>query len=382
MSTFRKILCILCIILACTYSSYAQVNNLYTISTTIEFSINTDNIIQNTNYYNYVNKIIPIIKENKDNIDYILLIGSASPEGNYNANIKLANKRADKIYSYISTIVTRDKIIVTNDYHLFLQKTGYDESDYRKLRATYVGVSFKYPKQKEKVDTLYVEKVVEKIDTLFINKKKNTQLIFSIYNNILGDLLMRPNVGFEFYFNQFSFFLEGSFSNWKIYDKLYDIDFWHTGFRKYFNDNYNKMFVELYGRTGHFDTELFCEYGNGVFGMFYGGGIGIGYKFNIGKHWKISPILRLGFDNFKFLDYYSKDTGQIDVSFTTYVDGRSTNGDKNGVVATNKNGDLIYLQNKSIGKSFIDNSYNVYWFGPTYIGITIQRDFFINKKFK
>ena len=176
-----------------------------------------------------------------------------------------------------------------------------------------------------------------------------------------------------------SWFIDGSFSSGTFYGKKYDIDFWHTGLRKYFNDRYDKLYIELYGRTGWYDTDLFAKDDNGVFGIFFGGGLGIGYKFSVCKHWKITPSIRFGFDNFKFNNYYTDDAG-IDVSFGKYTNGRHLTNEEGQTV--NKNGDPVYWNDKTINKQFFNNYYNLYWFGPTYIGVTIQRDFYIHNKIK
>lgn len=391
MGAFRKILCILCIISACVYSSYAQVSNLYTISTTIEFTINTDNIIQNTNYHNYINKIVPIIKENKDNIDYILLIGSASPEGNYNANIKLANKRADKIYSYISDIISSSKIIKNNNYDLFLMKTGFDESDYTKLRATYIEIHFlkninNINQPKKIIDTVYIEKrdtvyYTTQIENnyYYYKEKELGKPVFAVYNDLTSDLLFRVNIGTEVYFNKMSFFIEGSFSNWPILGKAYNIDVWHTGFRKYFNYDYDKLFVEVYANAGYFDTEILSEVGK--IGILYGGGLGIGWVFNLCPHWKLYPIIRLGiFEKVYYADYYYTEQGNINISFGNYSNGQINNnpGDQGG----QSNNNVVITTSKTITKEFLQNSNKAYYFGPTYVGIVLKKDFCINKKKK
>ena len=244
-------------ILSCVISSYAQENYSHNLSTIIEFVINTDNIIQNQNYNYYINEIIPSIERNKENIESILLIGSASPEGNYYSNLTLANKRADKIYSYISKIIPKEKIIKNNDYNLFLQKTNLDESYYPRLRATYLEVCFIKDNKETQKDTVCIEKkdtvYIEKKDTVYNNtnitnnyyfqqKEKVGKPILGIYNNLLSDLILRPNIGFELYFSKMSFFIEGSFSNWPLFGKTYNIYHWNTGFRKYFiqNNLFNK----------------------------------------------------------------------------------------------------------------------------------------------
>ena len=313
----------------------------------------------------------------------ILIIGSASPEGKGYNNIKLAESRADKIYSYIRLYVNKDKIIINNDYNLFISKTGVNRNDYKKLRAVYIEIILKNKTEEPDIiedeqkeiepqrDTIY------KTDTLYISKIDKDKLVLSVYNSLSEDLIMRPNIGVEVYFHQMSWFIDGSFSTGTVFGKKYDIDFWHTGFRKYFNDRYDKIYIELYGRAGWFDTDLFSKDDNGVFGLFFGTGLGIGYKFNICNHWKITPNIRFGFDNFKFNNYY-RTNGGLDVDFGTYINGKTTT--KEDTQTINKNGDVVYWNDKTINKDFFNNSYNMFWFGPTYIGVTIQRDFYIHKK--
>lgn len=386
MNFLKKIVCIFFIILSCVISSYAQENYSYTLSTTIEFTINTDNIIQNQNYNYYLNEIIPTMEKNKNDIESILLIGSASPEGNYNANIILANKRADKIYSYISRIVSKNKIIINNDYSFFLQKTGLDESDYTKLRATYVEIHF-FKKNENinlpsKTDTIYIEKkdtvhytTIENNYYIYqYDKKQNKKPILGIYNDIPFDLLLRANIGVELYFNKMSFFIEGSFSNWPIFGKTYNIDLWYTGFRKYFNYDYNKWFIGIYGNVGYFDTELFGDIGK--VGFLYGGGLELGYTFSLNHHWKISPIIRIGlFERIYYANYYYTEQGNINISFNNYNNGKIDNTEN---IYYNKNNKLsIITIDKVITKDFFENSNKAYYIGPTFIGITIKKDFLI-----
>ena len=207
------------------------------------------------------------------------------------------------------------------------------------------------------------------------NPSPKETAVFGIYNSLSEDLLKRPNIGAEVYFHQLSWFVEGSFSDGKLFNRNYDIDLWHTGMRKYFNNNYNRLYIELYGRAGHYDTDLFMRDDNGVFGVLFGIGVGVGYKFSINKHWTITPNIRIGFDNFKFKNYYTIDGGNIDVSFGEYIDGKY-----NGPNDTNAhNTNTPHFNNKTINTEFFKNAYNLYWFGPTYIGVTIQRNIY---KFK
>lgn len=376
MCKFLKIFIIsISLLIGCVVNSYSQ-----TVSSTVEFVLNTNDFIENKKYDNFINNLVPYINTNADRIDNILLIGSASPEGNDEYNVYLASIRADKIYSYIKDCIPQNKIVINNNEGLFLEKTGFDKREFKKLRAVYIEVNIKEePEIHQQIDTVYVEKIIEKKDTVYVSYENKDKLIFSVYNSLSEDLILRPNIGAEFYFHKMSWFIDGSFSRGTFYGKNYNIDFWHTGLRKYFNDRYDKLYIEVYGRTGWYDTDLFAKDDNGVFGIFFGGGLGIGYKFSVCKHWKITPSIRFGFDNFKFNNYYTDDVG-IDVSFGKYTNGRHLINEEGQTV--NKNGDTVYWNDKTINKEFFDNYYNLYLFGPTYIGVTIQRDFYIHNKIK
>ena len=290
-------------------------------------------------------------------------------------------------------------MIKDNNYKLFLSKTGLDESDYTKLRATYVEIHFYIPEEaktrvdtvtntiyKNVVDTVYRDRIDtvynNVVDTVFVEREAqpksgintpcpNTDIVISIYNDLAGDLLKRGNVGAEVYFSRHSFFLDGYFTPGAIFGKTYNSDVWHTGFRRYFNDSYDKTFIELYGRFGYFDTDIFNE--NGIFGIFYGGGIGIGYKFNLCTHWKIYPSIRFGIDKIYYQHYYQKG-GNVNVSFGKYVDGMGTESAEKTGTESMESSKIIYNE-KTIGEQFLDNSISGLWLGPTFIGVTIQRDF-------
>lgn len=336
----------------------------------VNFVVNTNEYIRDSAYIYFINVLCPYIAEHSEKIDKIILIGSASPEGNKQLNERLANIRANTIYSYISDFISKEKLIINNDYNLFLYKTGYNEKDYSKLRATYIEVHLKEDAPKTQVDTIWLEKrdTIPRTDTLYINnsiyKKKCNNLIFSVYHNLGADLIKAPGIGIEFYSNQLGFFIEGTFANTTLIGKKFNCDLWHIGFRKYFNNNYDKVFIELYGRSGYFDTELF---NNGVFGIPFGIGIGFGWKFSFCSHVKLYPLIRFGYDYIKFMDYYSKDVSTIGVTFGKYYNYKD---DSN----TNIDESSIYISNRTINKYFFNNSKTLHWFGPSYIGLIIQID--------
>jgi len=342
--------------------------NVNTLSSTVEFVVNTNEFVHNEDYNNFIKNTVHFINNNADDIENILLIGSASPEGNIKHNTHLAEIRADKIYSYICNYIPKSKVIINNDYDLFLKKTGLNENDYSKLRATYIEVKLKYKEEPiVQTDTVYIEKLIEKTDTIYVNnllstEKKDT-IVLSLYNNLIGDFTIHANLGGEIYFKKLSYFAECSFSDCTLLGMNYNLLSYHTGIRKYFNENYDKFFIEGYGRVGHFDTDIFWE--NGKFGVFIGGGIGIGYKFNLCTHWKIYPVLRFGFDEFFVNDYYS--TNQKIIVNVIY--------NNQSPVSQSEEGTSLILNSRAIDKRFYNNCYKVSWVGPTYIGLTIQRDF-------
>ena len=365
------------------------------ITGTIQFQINTDTIIKDSDYNRYINEIVPEIKRRSEEVESISLIGSASPEGNKKRNVELANLRANKIYSYISEVVPKEKITVNSDHGLFLNKTGYDEfTDYTKLRATYIEVKFKdtgegiAPAESASGSTtnnyytynIYIGNEKDNpSQRTSIGRTNNDQLALSVYNSVTEDLLVRPNIGIEVYFSNMSFFLDGSFSTGKFLGKENSIFYWNTGFRRYFNEDFSKFFIELYGHCGYFDTNLFTNVGK--YGIFFGGGFGVGYKIRLGKHWKLSPHIRLGILSLRFKDYYTDASdGGIGVSFGTYVDGRTRTDSQTAEQDSKSTGNSIIVNDRTMNTDFFNSCLKGYWLGPTYIGIIIQRDFYIKKK--
>ena len=384
MNRFIKSL-LLVVFLFCGTYSYSQDK-----SSTVEFILNTDRFIQNDKYESFINDFVPYVQSNSEQIENILIVGSASPEGSLKNNIRLAKSRANRIYTYIQDYIPRNKFLIVNDYDLYLEKTGLDETDYNKLRASYIEVHLKkiiIPQIQtdtiyvEKRDTLYKE--TEIINNYYYNTEKvidgiHVKPVFAVYNSLTSDLLLRPNIGAEVYFKKMSFFVEGSFSKWDLFGKTYNIDVWYSGFRKYFNYDYDKWFIEAFADVAYFDTNLFWK--NGKVGIIYGGGLGVGYVFNLCPHWKIYPVIRFGlFERIYYSDYYYSGQGSINISFGNYSNGilDNTSSGQNGSTNTN-----VIEADKQISKEFINNSNKAFYIGPTYVGIVLKRDFCIKTKNK
>lgn len=344
-----KKLLITLLLLGSTFVGFSQQRDT-TVTATLHFVVNTDRVVENDAYDHFVNVFIPYLESRRDDIGYAIITGSASPEGHYQKNIKLAEQRAARLKTYLN--IPNERIVSR-----IIEHKSSDVDLYPRLRAATVEVYL----FKHQVDTIY-EKDIEVVrDTIYAEpttKPKPRKLVLSIYNDLISDLLFRQNIGLEFYFSNSSFFIEGSFSSNYLFGKKYDIQFWHTGLRTYFKPEYSGLFAEVYTRAGYYDTDFF----NGKLGMFWGVGGGLGYKFDIGKHWKIYPLIRIGFDTF----YYRGQPGGIDISFGKYT---------NGAIKGEAVDDTPVLE-KVIDRNFYDNSTKCLWFGPTYVGLIIQRSFY------
>ena len=77
MKKLLRLLVVAICLFASTVAGYSQ----NTVSATVEFVVNTDKFVENQKYDDFVNSIVPFIWSNADDIENILLIGSASPEG-------------------------------------------------------------------------------------------------------------------------------------------------------------------------------------------------------------------------------------------------------------------------------------------------------------
>lgn len=370
------------------------------VSASIKFVVNTDKIIENQEYDKFKTQVIPYLRTNIDKIQEIRLIGSASPEGNKENNRNLSIRRATRIKNDYLYFLPQDKVNVyylNDDYSIlsdFGKKVyGITENDYQDLRAVYLDVIFYEKKEEEKVvqkiDTVKVEveKIVyqERVDTVYkdkiITKDLNVhdRLAFSLYNNITSDLLKTSNIGFEVYFAKMSYFLEGEFSNTTLMSRTFNHDLWHTGFRKYFNENYNKTFIEIYLRTGHYDIEFGLD--DWKYGLLYGTGIGVGYKFSLCRHVKLYPFIRFGYDFLMQADRLSNENGNVNVMFNDYTDYRTTDINGNNQSLPNSKTGNIYNSGK-IDTDFYNKCNKGYWIGPTYIGLLIQVDLYKLKKQK
>ena len=334
--------------------------------TTIEFVVNTDRVIKNGNYVNFINNVVPFVRENADQIDSIAFIGSASPEGNKKHNIYLAEIRAAKIYSFISDYIPRSKIVINNDYDLFLSKTGLNEDDWRKLRAAYIEIYMKPEQPEPKVDTVYIKEVYrdtiyvynERIDTVYIEKKPEIIPILAVKTNLATDLIAAPNVQAELYTHLagISLEFEYTFPWYKIHDKYFYYQRLNgtAGIRKYFNNNYNGHYIGVYGNTAIYDLCFFNK-DKGWQGELHGAGLTYGYVFSTKKHprLKFEGYIRVGWFNTRYDSYHTLETFDDKYYYDWY--GRN--------------------------KDFVPRRFNMNYFGPTMVGFNITYDLICARKY-
>lgn len=258
-----------------------------TIRASVEFIVNTDSPICDGNYVHFTNYILPYSEFRQDDIGYVLLVGAASPEGNKRNNKYLAESRAQKIRSWFS-FVPDDKVIVSTDYDLFLEKTAYDESSYKRLRATYVEIVFNSPRIQH--DTI----PITHRDTVYLPKPKvkRTHPLLTVYSDVVSDLVLKPSIGLDINFLNSALFAEANISHWKFGNFQYKILDTNLGLKKYLGKNYSGMYIEAFAKYTNYNLGVNSKYeGKGI-----GAGLGVGYRFNMfhSNRWHGTVFVRGG----------------------------------------------------------------------------------------
>ncbi len=359
----KKLFLIILILFINVVSLHSQ--NTDTISSTVEFIVNTDEFVQNEKYDHFINTTVPYVNENADQIDNILLIGSASPEGKKEWNKHLSNIRANKIHTYFSESVPRKKINIINDYNLFLEKTGYDEKDWNKLRATYVEIHMKKsPEPITLFDTIYIKEMDTiyqccSTDTIYIKQKPEIIPILAVKTNLAADLIAMPNVQAELYTHLWGLSLEFDYT-FPWWYKDYDTYFYYqlldgkAGIRKYLNNNYTGHWIGIYVNTAIYD---FCFFNKdkGWQGELHGAGIGYGYVFQNKKHprLKFEPYIRAGWFKTKFDTYHASQPWNEKYYYNWYLRA----------------------------SDFVPRRFNLNYFGPTEIGFNFTFDLICLRKY-
>ena len=325
---------------------------------TIEFVVNTNRVIQNEKYFSFIENVVPFVKEYGDRVKSITIVGSASPEGNKAHNIYLANIRADKIFSFISDYIPKSKIVVINDYDLFLEKTGLTEDDYPRLRAAYFEIEV-WPKIVcEDPEPVYIKDTLYITDTLYIEKEPRIIPIVAFKTNLALDAILAPNIQAEVYTHLAGLSLEFdyTFPWYKIHDKYfyYQVLNGTAGIRKYFNNKYSGHYLGLYGNTFIYDICLFNK-DKGWQGEGYGAGLTYGYVFvsNKSPRLKFECFVRLGWFYNKYDSYHT--LKEFD--------------------------DKYYYDWYGRVSDFTPRRFNMNYYGPTMIGFNITYDLICLRKY-
>lgn len=362
---FRNILVV--ILLFCSVISLHS-QNIETVSSTVEFIVNTNEFVQNEKYDEFINTTVPFINDNVDNIESILLVGSASPEGRKDWNKFLATIRARRIHSYFLTTIPRQKVNIINDYSLFLEKTGFDEKDWKALRATYIEIKLKKaPEIITQIDTIYIkEKEIDTVycccchvDTIYIKQKPDLIPILAVKTNLAADLFATPNVQAELYTHLWGLSLEFDYT-FPWWHKDYDNYFYYqlldgkAGIRKYLNNQYNGHWFGVYVNTAIYDF-CFWNKDNGWQGEVYGAGLGYGYVFQNKKYPRIKfePYIRVGWFNTKFDTYHASQPWDEKYYYNWYLRA----------------------------SDFVPRRFNMNYFGPTEIGFNFTFDLICLRKY-
>lgn len=106
-----------------------------TVQATVEFVVNTDRVVDNDLYIIFTREVIPYLYQNKENISFALIEGSASPEGRPEINLKLAQMRADYLKGCLSDIIPEDRI-----FSKIVTISKSDVSEYPRLRSARISV--------------------------------------------------------------------------------------------------------------------------------------------------------------------------------------------------------------------------------------------------
>jgi hypothetical protein len=383
------------------------------VTSTLYFKVNTTEFIQDENYQEFVNSQLPFIQEHQDDIKYIKITGTASPEGTYSGNRALAQGRVDAVRDILNLddeiTISEDydglyklieasnepwkgkilKILSTsNDVKHDLIRSGYwkelNQKYFPRLRRIDIKVYFLYPQVIKEIerDTVVIKEVMKEIerdtiiltelkhDTIFIQKpiyfrdtiliRPNLKVIpiLAVKTNLLSDLAITPNVQAELYTHLWGLSLEFDYT-FPWWHKDYDSYFYYqllngiAGIRKYLNNKYTGHWIGVYANTAIYD---FCAWNKdlGYQGEVYGCGLGYGYVFQCKKHprWKFELYGRIGWFNTRFDAYHASQPWDTKYYYNWYLRA----------------------------SDFVPRRFNMNYFGPTEVGFNLTFDLICGRK--
>ena len=279
----------------------------------IEFVVNTITVVDNEQYRHFVDEMLPFMKENKDRIIKTMVIGSASPEGNKQRNLFLADNRAKRAIQYLKGVVDEKNIEVVNNDALFVHISKCKEENYVARRGAYIEVWVRGENIRTVTDTLRLEQIdtVYIHDTLYIEKPYKKIPILAVKTNLVADALITPNVQAELYTHLWGLSLEFDYT-FPWYHKDYGTYFYYqllngtVGIRKYLKKDYTGHYFGIYANTAIYDICPFNK-DHGWQGEIYGAGLSYGYVFQHKRYsrLKFEPYIRIGWFNNRFDEYHA-----------------------------------------------------------------------------
>ena len=118
-------------------------NEFYNISQKIVFPVNKHTLPKNSPLLKEIeNEIIPLLNKDSLSIRHLMIRGSASPDGPYKTNKALGEKRAQSLFDFFNTRLTKpakqeddSQIIIPEDYqYLCIMMRDAGDADYTKVK--------------------------------------------------------------------------------------------------------------------------------------------------------------------------------------------------------------------------------------------------------
>ena len=360
------------------------------LTSTLYFKVNTTEIIQDDNYNEFIINQLPFIQEHREDIRYVKITGTASPEGTYERNYELARARV----AVVNDILDMDEVVtISEDYEgLYklvdasnepwrekvlsilstssnvkrdLIRSGYwrqlKEQYFPLLRRIDISILILYPQviKETKHDTIFIQKPIYFRDTIVIRPNLKVIPLMAVKTNILSDLLITPNIQAEIYTGLWGLSLEFDYTcPWWNTD--YDSYFYYqilngtAGIRKYFNNKWDGHWIGVYGNTAIYDL-CFWNKDKGWQGELHGAGIGYGYVFRDKKYpqIKFEPYIRIGWFNTRFDEYHASQPWN----------------------------EKYYYNWTGRASDFVPRRFNMNYFGPTEIGFNLSFEIICLKRY-
>lgn len=363
------------------------------INTTLYFKVNTTEIIQDDNYDRFLNEQLPFINEHRQDIKYVKITGTASPEGSYRRNRELAQMRAETVNDILDM---NEVVTISEDYEGLYKLIEESNEPWKKqilrilstssnvkrdlidsghwwrlktyyfplLRRIDISILFLYPRVEKEVikevehDTIYIQKPIYFRDTILIRPNLKVTPILAVKTNILSDLIAAPNIQAELYTHLWGLSLEFDYT-FPWWHKDYDTYFYYqllngtAGIRKYLNNQYYGHWIGVYGNTAIYD---FCAWNKdmGYQGEVKGMGLGYGYVFRHKKYPRLKFELygRVGWFNTRFDKYHASQPWDGKYYYNWYLRA----------------------------SDFVPRRFNMNYFGPTEIGFNLTFDLICGRK--